>query len=265
MEKVTLKAGKVQRKIRFEGKGANQKHSASSFQPLTKQIKSGVSPSAQILQSKLLNIFNTLFATFGPQHWWPANSPFEVIIGAILTQNTSWKNVEKAIINLHKAELLAPFALDEIDIHDLSAFIRPAGYFNIKARRIKAFVTFLMDEYGGDLNKLFEEEHQIVRIKLLQIHGIGPETADAILLYAGGYPSFVVDAYTIRVLSRHNIVPHEVTYDEVQNHFMDNLPNDPNLFNEYHALLVKVGKEYCRKKDPLCLDCPLTRISHRVS
>ena len=178
MEKVTLKAGEVQSKIRLEKRGARQKLPASNFQPLTKQIKSGVSPSAQILQSRLLNIFNILFASFGPQHWWPANSPFEVIIGAILTQNTSWNNVEKAIINLHKAKLLAPFALARIDIQDLSKLIISAGYFNVKAKRIKAFVSFLMEEYGGDLSKLFEEEHQIVRDKLLEINGIGPETAD---------------------------------------------------------------------------------------
>lgn len=257
MEKVTLKAGEVQSKIRFEERGMSQKLPASNFQSLTKQIESSVSSSTQILPSRLLNIFSILFASFGPQHWWPANSPFEVIIGAILTQNTSWKNVEKAIINLHKAELLTPVALAEIDIQDLSALIRSAGYFNIKAKRIKAFVSFLMEEYGGDLSKLFKEEHQIVREKLLQVNGIGPETADSILLYAGGYPSFVVDAYTIRILSRHNIVSDEATYDEVQNHFMCNLPEDPKLFNEYHALLVKVGKEYCRKKEPMCSECPL--------
>ena len=160
-------------------------------------------------------------------------------------------------MNLHKAGFLAPLDLAEIDIQYLSALIRPAGYFNIKAKRIKAFVTFLMEEYGGNLSKLFEEQHQIVRDRLLQINGIGSETADSILLYAGGYPSFVVDAYTVRILSRHNMVSDEATYNDVQNYFTDNLPEDPKLFNEYHALLVKLGKDYCRKKEPICSVCPL--------
>lgn len=209
------------------------------------------------LGHKLIGYFDKLLLSFGPQHWWPARSPFEVIIGAILTQNTSWKNVEKAISNLRGENLLDPGALVSLDDSHLAKLLKPAGYFNIKTRRVKAFLSFLMDEYQGELKGLFKGDLMVIRSKLLSINGIGPETADSILLYAGGYPIFVVDAYTVRIMARHGIVSNEVSYNEVQEVFMDYLPLDPKLFNEYHALLVKTGKKYCKKKEPLCSGCPL--------
>ncbi|MFQ5899977.1 MAG: endonuclease III domain-containing protein [Thermodesulfobacteriota bacterium] len=209
------------------------------------------------LGPKLTGFFYTLFSSFGPQHWWPAKTRFEVVIGAILTQNTSWKNVEKAISNLLEEDLLDPNTLISLEKSHLAGILRPAGYFNIKTRRVKAFLSFLVDEYDGELNRLFKDDLMVVRDKLLDINGIGPETADSILLYAGEYPIFVVDAYTIRIMARHGIVSDTASYNEVQEIFMTHLPADPKLFNEYHALLVKVGKDFCKKREPLCSGCPL--------
>ncbi len=207
-------------------------------------------------QRVLAKIYNTLFSHYGPQHWWPARTRFEVIIGAILTQNTNWKNVEKAITNLKNEDLLRFEALQRIPRQKLARLIRPSGYFNIKTDRLRSFIEFLGLEYGGDLKKMFRERTERLRERLLAIHGIGPETADSILLYAAGRPVFVVDAYTRRVLNRHGLCEEESTYDQIQTLFMENLTPDVKMFNEYHALLVRTGKEHCKPK-PDCSECPL--------
>ncbi|HNY73441.1 MAG TPA: endonuclease III domain-containing protein [Syntrophales bacterium] len=193
---------------------------------------------------------------FGNLHWWPGDSPLEVIVGAILTQNTAWKNVEKAIAALRRHALLSVAALVEIPECELAGLIRPSGYYNVKARRLKAFFIFLRDEFRGSLEVMFSEDVPMLRQKLLGIKGIGAETADSILLYAGGKPVFVVDAYTRRILSRHGIVATRSSYGEIQRLFMDRLPADAALFNQYHALIVYTGKNYCRKQ-PRCQECPL--------
>jgi len=193
---------------------------------------------------------------FGNLHWWPGDSPLEVIVGAILTQNTAWKNVEKAISALKRHDLLSAVALMEIPERELAGLIRPSGYYNIKAGRLKAFFIFLRDQFSGSLEQMFAEDVSILRQELLGIKGVGAETADSILLYAGGKPVFVVDAYTRRILSRHGIVATRSSYGEIQRLFMDRLPADAALFNQYHALIVYTGKNYCRKQ-PRCQECPL--------
>ncbi|HDD35391.1 MAG TPA: endonuclease III domain-containing protein [Candidatus Desulfofervidus auxilii] len=212
--------------------------------------------SSNFIGKKLIEIFYILYNTFGPQYWWPGETPFEIIVGAILTQNTAWKNVEKAIDNLKRANVLTPQAIFSLPYSYLLELIRPAGFFNIKAKRLKNFLKFLFEEYGGNLKKMFEEDTELLREKLLKIPGIGPETADSILLYAGQKPTFVVDAYTKRVLFRHNLVSEESDYEEIRKLFLEHLPQDEKLFNEYHALFVTVGKNYCRPK-PKCEKCPL--------
>ncbi len=216
-----------------------------------------VSLMSSFYQGVLKEIYERLYAHFGPQNWWPAETPFEVCVGAILTQNTNWRNVERAIENLKARGLLSPEALNELTEGELAAFIRPAGYFRVKARRLKAFVRWLVENYGGRLEKLSEKETEELRRELLSIPGIGPETADSILLYALERPVFVVDAYTRRILLRHGLVTEEADYHEIQELFMENLPPEVPLFNEYHALLVACGKHLCRPKKPLCPDCPL--------
>ncbi len=207
-------------------------------------------------KNALLEIYRLLYQYFGPQHWWPAETPFEVIIGAILTQNTAWDNVTKAIENLKKANVLSCEAIFDIPVEKLAQLVRPSGYFNQKARRLKNFCYFLSENYGCDLKTMFTEDMYVLRKKLLSVKGIGPETADSILLYAGDLPIFVVDTYTYRILSRHNIIPEETSYEEIQALFMDSLDNDIDLFKEYHALIVMTGKNYCKKK-PKCEGCPL--------
>ena len=208
------------------------------------------------MKNKVEAIYQKLFSHFGPQHWWPGDTPFEVAVGAILTQNTNWGNVEKAIRNLKKEGSLNHSALHHMSLAKLASLIRPAGYFNIKARRLKNFLNFCLLEYGGRMEKMKKEDAEVIRRKLLTVKGIGPETADSIALYALGKPFFVIDAYTKRVLSRHNIVEHEASYEAFQGLFHAMLENDVALFNEYHALFVRVGKEHCRTT-PLCGDCPL--------
>lgn len=206
---------------------------------------------------KILNkIYQRLYKKFGPQHWWPGESPFEVIIGAILTQNTAWLNVEKAINNLKKNKLLNPKALKNTSLKRLASLIKSTGYYNQKARKVKNFIRFFFVNYGGSLRRMFKQDLFSLRQKLLKINGIGPETADSILLYAAGKPIFVVDAYTQRILNRHKLIKPNATYSETQAFFMDNLKNSAKLFNEYHALLVRLGKEICKTK-PNCLGCPL--------
>ncbi len=205
---------------------------------------------------KLLNIYQKLYNAIGPRHWWPGDSPFEVIIGAILTQNTSWKNVETAIKALKEYNLLDPVRLLKVDEGILANTIKSSGFFNIKTKRIKNFIRFLFENYQGSLEKMFSENPTPLREKLLKINGIGPETADSILLYAGGKPIFVVDAYTRKILLRHNLISKAAGYSETQALFMENLEKDVRMFNEYHALLVYVGKYFC-KRIPGCENCPM--------
>jgi len=208
------------------------------------------------MPEKLLQIYKKLYTSFGPQHWWPGDTPFEVAVGAILTQNTNWGNVEKAIENLKKNRLLRPSALHDLSHDRLAALIRPAGYFNIKAKRLKNFIDLLMHEYQGSMQKMKKEDLSFVRKKLLSVNGIGPETADSIILYALEKPVFVIDAYTKRVLSRHTILDHDASYDTFQGLFHSKLKENVSLFNEYHALVVRLAKENCRTK-PVCTGCPL--------
>jgi endonuclease-3 related protein len=205
----------------------------------------------------LYSIYKKLYRTFGPQHWWPGDTPFETAVGAILTQGTNWTNVEKAIKNLKRNNALSAQALNNIPLRELAACIRPAGYFNIKAKRLKAFIDFLMKNYHGSMKKMKHKDTGSLREELLSIHGIGSETADSIILYALDKPVFVIDAYTKRVLSRHGIMDYKESYDTFQGLFHAALKKDIQLFNEYHALFVKVGKTYCRRKNPMCEKCPL--------
>lgn len=206
--------------------------------------------------NKLESIYKKLYKAFGPQHWWPGDTPFEVAVGAILTQNTNWGNVEKAINNLKKNSALTPSAIFDMKPETLAQLIRPAGYYNIKAMRLKSFVSAFMKDHGGSVARLKKVPLDAAREWLLSVKGIGPETADSILLYALDKPIFVVDAYTKRVLHRHGIVSEDAQYQEIQDIFMDNLKADLKLFNEYHALIVRVCKEHCKKK-PDCPKCPL--------
>ena len=209
--------------------------------------------------NKLNAMFEALYAAYGDQHWWPGETPFEVIVGAVLTQNTAWTNVEKAMANLKRERLLTPARLNTVPLTKLALLIRPSGYFNIKARRLKNLIRFIFNTYGGNLSKMFADDPGAVRRKLLEVNGIGPETADCILLYAGEKPVFVVDAYTKRIFSRHGFIEPDADYDTVQRLFSGNLRSDARFYNEYHALIVRVGKEKCRKRSPLCIGCPLSR------
>lgn len=209
------------------------------------------------MKNKLNSIYKKLYAFFGPQDWWPAETPFEVMVGAILTQNTNWQNVEKAINNLKNKEMLFPHKLRNSNHKRLARLIRPAGYYNIKAKRLKEFLKFFFKTYRGNLKEMSKIDTPILRQQLLAVKGIGPETADSILLYALNKPIFVVDAYTKRILARHKLVKENADYTQVQDLFMQNLKKDTKLFNEYHALLVKLGKEFCLKNKPKCDLCPL--------
>jgi endonuclease III related protein len=196
-------------------------------------------------------------AALGPMHWWPARTPFEVIVGAILTQSTAWANVEGAIANLRTAKTLTPVAMGRVSIARLASLVRPSGYFHQKAKKLKAFVLFLDTRYGGSLKRMFETPTAELREKLLAVHGIGPETADSILLYAGSHPVFVVDAYTHRIFGRHGLVDGKPDYERVRAFVESSIPRDPVLFNEFHALIVNTGKNWCRKSAPRCDGCPL--------
>lgn len=204
-----------------------------------------------------LNIYQRLFKTFGQQHWWPGESPFEIMVGAILTQNTNWQNVEKAIDNIKKAGLLNPKDLLK-NRKKIPKLVRPSGFYKLKSKRLINFLKFFVGEYDGEFKKMAQEPTGILRTKLLRIEGIGPETADSILLYALKKPVFVVDAYTRRILLRHKIIKEENTYEEIQKIFEKNLPVDVQFYNEYHALIVRLGKNYCKKNEPLCDTCPIS-------
>lgn len=208
----------------------------------------------------LADIYRRLDGAYGDQGWWPGDSPFEVAVGAILTQNTAWSNVVRAIDNLKSADLLAPRRLAALPASAIAPLIRPAGYYNVKARRLRSFLDFLGDECEGDVAALGQRGLADAREKLLAVRGVGPETADSILLYACGLPTFVVDAYTHRILHRHDVVEETAAYDDVKEIFESNLEADAKLFNQYHALLVKVGRERCRRREPRCSGCPLEGI-----
>ncbi|MBA7532618.1 Adenine DNA glycosylase [subsurface metagenome] len=205
----------------------------------------------------LLKIHNSLYNFFGPLNWWPGDTPFEIMVGAILTQNTSWSNVEKAINNLKKENLLEPWKLYLINQEKLAQLIKPSGYYNIKTRRLKNFVNIFVNDFEGSAEKMFSGDSGELRKKLLKVNGIGPETADSILLYAGKKPFFVVDAYTKRVFSRHKLISKDSTYYQIQEFFSQNLDRNVELFNEFHAQIVMLGKTICTSKNPDCSKCPI--------
>jgi endonuclease-3 related protein len=251
-------------------------------------------------EHQIRSYYHALFHAWGPQHWWPAHSRFEVIVGAYLTQNTAWTNVEKALANLRAARLLSVSGVRRASLVELERLIRSAGYFRQKAKRLKIFVAFLDRHYQGSLTKLFARPTEKLRDELLNLHGVGPETADSILLYAGNHPVFVVDAYTRRILARHEILPEQAAYDEIRKLFEQALApvaesvadsgvtrNQPlvagcpgathppsamstakrtalaQVYNEMHGLIVGVGKNYCRKSQARCDECPLQKFLPR--
>jgi len=224
-------------------------------------------PDGLDLRARLMMIYERLMGRFGPQHWWPAETPFEVAVGAVLTQGVAWRNVEAAIAGLKRAGLLEPQRMARAPLAEVAALIRPAGYYNVKAKKLRALTGHLVERYGGDMARLGDRPAAALRAELLELYGIGPETADAIVLYAANLPAFVVDAYTVRIVRRLGLVPaappaaaparREPVYDQVQRLFTDALPADPALFNEYHALLVRLGKDACRARRPPCPTCPL--------
>lgn len=204
----------------------------------------------------LLKFFNKLLFFFGQQHWWPAETEFEVIIGAILTQNTAWANVEKAISALKEKSMLTPDKLRAMSQDEIASYIKPSGYFNQKSKKIKIFLDFFHQSFSSDMEKMRNCDSQQLRESLLNLFGIGRETADSILLYALGKPYFVVDAYTRRIFSRHNFITESENYESIRSFFEQNLERNTYLYEEFHALIVKTGSLYCKKK-PLCDICPL--------
>ncbi len=220
--------------------------------PTEKEIKART---PRNLEKTLQEIFERLLRRYGPQHWWPGETPFEVIVGAILTQSAAWSNVEKAILNLKASCALSPRVLRELPEPELAGLIRPSGYYNAKARKLKAMAGWLQ-QYGDSLDRAFAKDIPALREELLAVHGIGEETADSIILYAAGKPIFVIDAYTRRIMGRLGLRPAREGYGGYQALFTANLPADARLFNEYHALLVCLGKYACRKQ-PRCGECCL--------
>lgn len=208
------------------------------------------------MSTSLHEVYERLFDAYGPQHWWPGESPFEIVVGAVLTQNTSWRNVEKTIENLREADLLSPQKLFALRHEELAELIRPAGYYRLKAKRLRNLLQLIVEEFDGSLQTMFALGLSELRQRLLAVNGIGPETADSILLYAGGLPTFVIDAYTARILKRHGWIEPEADYHGMKDLFESSLEDDVELFNEFHALIVRVGKEHCRPS-PKCTGCPL--------
>lgn len=207
--------------------------------------------------SKFLEVYHLLYEHFGPQGWWPSESPFETMVGAVLAQNTNWQNVAKAIENLKDAGMLQYDNLALCGAEEIARYIRPAGYYNLKAQRLRNLLNMIAQHYQGQLDRFFGDSLAVAREKLLEVKGVGPETADSILLYSCGHPIFVVDMYTHRVFSRHNLVAEETDYHAMQSLFMGHLPPDPVLFNEFHALVVRVAATFCKKSSPRCEHCPL--------
>lgn len=211
------------------------------------------------IHETLFDIYSRLLSRYGSQSWWPARDPFEVMVGAVLTQNTAWRNVEKAIARLRDRGMLSPAGIREVIIGALEEAVRPSGYYKTKALKLKRLAEFLLDEYGDNIDEMRSAEPWELRSQLLAVWGIGPETADSIALYAAQQPVFVVDAYTKRALSRLGICEENISYEACQALFMDQLPTDVSLFNEYHALFVRHGKYTCQKQ-PTCASCPLLDI-----
>jgi len=211
---------------------------------------------ASLLKKRLLELYGRLFDRFGPQGWWPGDTPFEVALGAILTQNTNWQNVSRVMADLKVNGDLDPVVLAQMPEADLALRFRPAGYYNLKARRVKNFLTFLAARFANSMERMALEDLELLRVELLGLHGIGPETADSILLYALHKPTFVVDAYTFRILSRHDLITEPRSYEELRQLFMERLPVEVPLYQEYHALFVRLGKDFCRPQ-PRCAGCPL--------
>ena len=205
----------------------------------------------------MMQVYQRLLNSFGPQHWWPGESQFEIVVGAVLVQNTAWRNVERAIDNLRDAGVMEPRQLYAVPEQELAELIRPAGYFQVKAHRLRNLLKLIVETYDGSLEAMFRTDLATLREQLLCVSGVGPETADAILLYAGQLPTFVVDTYTHRILARHGWIGYDAGYHETKEYFEARLPADAALYNEYHALLVRLGKDYCRKTGPKCETCPL--------
>ncbi len=214
-------------------------------------------------KAQLEHIYNLLYQRFGARNWWPADSPFEVVVGAILTQNTAWTNVEKAISNLKHANMLSALKLYSHPVSEIAGLIRPSGFYNQKAKRLKLMVKYIVEKYKGDIREMCKKGTIELRNELLSINGIGKETADSIILYACNKPLFVVDSYTHRVFSRHGLIEEQMGYDEIQGMFMDNLDHDIDMFNEYHALIVELAKNFCKTK-PLCDVCPLSDLPRYI-
>ncbi len=210
-----------------------------------------------------LRVYDRLYTYYGSQGWWPGETPLEMMVGAVLTQNTNWANVEKALGNLKDAGQFSFRGLLDMDQEQLAEYIRPSGYYNIKARRLKNLFQMIEDKYAGEFTFFFEDNLEDSRENLLAVKGVGPETADAILLYAAAKPIFVIDTYTHRVFSRHQLVEEDTDYFSLQQEFMDNLPEDTVLFNEFHALIVAVAKEFCKKTKPRCSECPLQGVEEQ--
>ncbi len=213
--------------------------------------------------NNLKSIYETLYNHYGPQHWWPGNSTFEIMVGAVLTQNTNWTNVEKAINNLKNANMLSLDAFINAENETIAELIRPAGYFNVKTKRLKNLCIWLAQMCDGDLDSLKDLPLYSIREQLLEVKGIGRETADSILLYALDMPTFVVDTYTYRILTRHMMIEPEADYDELRSYFMSSIDNNLQLFNEFHALIVQIGKNHCKPKAK-CQGCPLQNLPHQL-
>lgn len=215
-------------------------------------------------ERNLMRMYRSMLGAAGPRGWWPGRTRFEVCVGAILTQNTAWRNVKLAIDNLRREKLLSPLAMNEVETGKLAQLIKPSGYYNMKAVKLQNFTRFLFGGYGGSLDKLFRLPAGELRGELLSVNGIGRETADSIILYAAKKPIFVIDAYTRRILSRHGMADEKADYDELRELFESNLPPDAPLFNEFHALIVFAGHHYCKSK-PLCARCPLDIFEKKIS
>ncbi len=213
---------------------------------------------------KLLEIYQILYDEFGPQNWWPGETQIEIAVGAILTQNTSWSNVKKAITNLQNADCLTAQKLYELPNERVAELIRPAGYYNIKTKRLKNFINWFVNEYSGDFKLLEVVNTNRLREELLSINGVGRETADSILLYALERPVFVIDAYTARITQRHHLSDQEADYKQLKDLFESNLPQEVPLYNEFHALIVRTGYLYCKPK-PKCDQCPMNKLPHTVN
>lgn len=210
-----------------------------------------------MVNNSFVEAYQRLYDHFGPQHWWPAEEPFEVMVGAVLVQNTQWKNAQKAIDNLREYDLLNYEKLSLLGATEIAEYIKSSGYYNLKSQRLKNLLDMIECQYDGDFSIFLADDALPARENLLGVKGVGPETADSILLYCCGYPVFVVDTYTHRVFSRHNMVDEETDYHTMQDVFVANLPQDRQLFNEFHALIVTVAARYCKKTKPLCGKCPL--------